>query len=939
MELNAILQNIPHHIVQSGTTSNIQHITRDTRAVIPGTLFICLRGINTNWHHYISQVAQSGAVAVLVEELSETYPPNLTVIKVENTRHAMAHIAANYYQRPAEKLKLIGITGTNGKTTTTHFVEEILRTLGYQTGVIGTTGIKANNTPLDIPFATSTTPDPLELHAIFAKMVDLGVQYVVMEVTSHALALHKMVGLTFCVGIFTNLTQDHLDFHGTMENYANAKGQLFAQSQFAVVNKDDQYTPLMLTHHGDAPYTTYSIHALSNIHAQDIQYHPSSSCFTLDNQSWTIPVTGKFNVYNILAAIGTARHVGAADKDISQAVATISGVPGRIQAVPNHLGVQIFVDYAHTPDGLTNIISSVREVTPGRIITIFGCGGDRDATKRPIMGEIAATLSDHCIITSDNPRTEDPMAIIAQAEAGLANIPTPYEICENRRDAIFRGVNMLKGGDTLIIAGKGHEDYQEIGTTKYPFSDYDTADEAVRHATSTAPSGMNLTMEEISAAVQGTVLHPVPTPPITAVATDTRPNPRYGAVTPGALFVPLSGAAFDGHNYINAAAAQGAVCALAEREVPSDIPLILVQSVPHALMALAAYYRRKCNVKVVAVTGSAGKTTTKDMIYHVLAQRYKTKKTIGNLNNNIGVPLSIFQLEADDEVLVLEMGMNHAGEIHELSLVGAPDITVITHIGDAHIENFPNREGILHAKLEIVDGQKPTGTVVLNGDDPLLTGPLAVPKISGFTVHFPSSQNIVKADTIGLAKSICHFHWQGQDIHLTVPLPGRHMVMNALLTTAVGMELGLTPQEITKGFEAFTPPGGRLTIESHNEMTIINDAYNANPAAMVESIKILCSQPTRKVAILGDMNELGHVAETRHKEIGDYTGHMGIDLLVAIGPLAKHIYESSTLANKHYFATVDDCLPTLHELITPGDTILVKASRGMAFEKIVEALL
>jgi len=444
---------------------------------------------------------------------------------------------------------------------------------------------------------------------------------------------------------------------------------------------------------------------------------------------------------------------------------------------------------------------------------------------------------------------------------------------------------------------------------------------------------MNLTIQEIANACNGRVLHDTKVTVITSVSTDTR------TISNGALFVPLVGEKVDGHNYIATAAAQGAVCAFTEKEdIASDIPLIYVESCRRALMQLAGYYRRLFDIKVVAVTGSAGKTTTKDMIYHILARKYKTKKTQGNFNNDIGMPLSIFQLAPGDQMLVLEMGMNHAMEIHELSLIGAPDIAVITHIGDAHIENFENREGILHAKLEIVDGLSPGGTVVFNGDDPLLTGPIAAAKIKLLKALFPSSANIKSVNTVGLQESAAHFNWQGQDVYLTVPLPGAHMVMNALLAAVVGIELGVPPVEIAKGFDDFIPPGGRLSVEMAGGKTIINDAYNANPAAMRESIKILCNQPSRKVAILGDMNELGHVAEDRHLEIGAFASQMGIDLLIAIGGLSKFMYYGFVGENKMYFKTVEEFLPLCGELLKPGDIVLVKASRGMAFERIIEEI-
>ena len=482
---------------------------------------------------------------------------------------------------------------------------------------------------------------------------------------------------------------------------------------------------------------------------------------------------------------------------------------------------------------------------------------------------------------------------------------------------------------------------------------------------------MRLEINDITKAVNGKLINPAQNPIyITGVCTDTR------KIEIGTLFVPIVGERFDGHDYILTAANNGAVCAFTEKENITDeeinIPLIYVASTRRALMDLAAYYRQMHDVKVVAITGSAGKTTTKDMIYHVLARKFKTKKTMGNFNNDIGLPLSIFQLEPDDEVLVLEMGMNHAGEIHELSLVGKPDIAVITHIGDAHIENFENREGILHAKLEIVDGLSPNGTVILNGDDPLLTGEIAKQKTTSFNVLYPSTPNIIESELIGLQESRCHFNWQGQDIRITVPLPGQHMVMNALLAVAVGVEMGVSSKNISQGFDDLIPPSGRLTVETANDMVIINDVYNANPASMKEAIKVLCrksnetTEYTRRIAILGDMNELGHVADERHLEIGEFACDEGVDVLIAIGTLSKRICDGFSAklsenkakpAQQHcpnknqelyaaawHYESIDafleswDFLQKSGLVPCPGDIVLVKASRGMEFEKIIKIL-
>jgi UDP-N-acetylmuramoyl-tripeptide--D-alanyl-D-alanine ligase len=435
----------------------------------------------------------------------------------------------------------------------------------------------------------------------------------------------------------------------------------------------------------------------------------------------------------------------------------------------------------------------------------------------------------------------------------------------------------------------------------------------------------------------------------TGVSTDSRD------ITEGCIFFAVRGPRFDGHGYIAEAFAKGAVCAVADHEglaalgdgfaPPEGKALIAVEDTRGALCALAAHYRKGFSPVCVAVTGSAGKTTTKEMIASILSTRYKTKKTLGNFNNDIGLPLSIFQLEPNDEALVLEMGMNHANEITALSKVGAPDIAVITHIGDAHIENFANRKGILQAKLEITDGLLPGGTVILNGDDPLLTGPFAGEKVRPFTALYPNAKNIIEAEPHGLHETRCLFRIDGHDIRVTVPLPGGHMVMNALLAASVGINMGLTPYEIARGFDTMDLPDGRLSIINANGMTVINDAYNANPASMREAIKVLLleQETTRRVCILGDMNELGHVSKERHHALGAFAAEAGIDFLITVGPMSVDtnygFYGKRKPNQNHlYFPTVDDFLPHVSDLMKPGDVILVKASRGMAFERIVREL-
>ena len=450
---------------------------------------------------------------------------------------------------------------------------------------------------------------------------------------------------------------------------------------------------------------------------------------------------------------------------------------------------------------------------------------------------------------------------------------------------------------------------------------------------------MRLSISQIAEAAGGRInFPPGDNRCIECISTDSR------SIKSGALFVPIIGDRFDGHDFIPQAIEKGAALILTEEgRGPADFPHIIVKNTRKALLDLAAFYLELVGPKVIGITGSTGKTTLKDMIASILAQRYNTRKTIGNFNNDIGMPLSVFELEPSDEAIVLEMGMNHAGEISPLSLAAKPDIAVITNIGDAHIENFKNREGILHAKLEIIDGLKKTGCVFLNGDDPLLTGPIAREKTGMLNVFFPKKENIVAVKPLGLSGTECHFNWRNTNIHVTVPLPGSHMVSNALLATAVCLELGCSSENIAAGFKDFKPGAGRLNIINARGKTIINDVYNSSPDALKGSLTILSEQAGRKVAILGDMLELGHMAEKRHKEAGVFAAEIGIDVLITSGDLAKHIHRSFAAVTEKgtalHFETKTGFIEKKDEILNEGDTILIKASRGAKFEEITESLV
>jgi UDP-N-acetylmuramoyl-L-alanyl-D-glutamate--2,6-diaminopimelate ligase len=448
---------------------------------------VCIEGIHVDGHKFAFDAVDKGAAAILCKKGREgEMPPNIPIISADDTRLALAFKCKEFFGDPsgpseshAKGMKLIGITGTNGKTSTTAFIENVLIKLGKSVGSIGTLGTRLNGFPLDMTdmtFSTSTTPDTIELYQILTAMQKAGSEYVVMEVSSHALALHKVAALNFALGIFTNLTQDHLDFHGNMENYRLAKAQLFDLAGTGIINYDDKTRDFLLDYaaaHKRPKMLTYGLNG-GDYHAANYSLQKDKISYiivgttlaaeplSLGHPQIEIPIPGKFNIYNSLCTFAAAHQLGFNEDDIAKALKEMHVVDGRIQTIPNNRGFTVIVDYAHSPDGLENIITACREFTKGRIITVFGCGGDRDSAKRPIMGEVAGRLSDYCIITSDNPRNENPASIIAETAAGLFPTGCEYDAIIDRKEAISAAILKAKPGDCVIIAGKGHETYQEF---------------------------------------------------------------------------------------------------------------------------------------------------------------------------------------------------------------------------------------------------------------------------------------------------------------------------------------------------------------------------------------------------------------------------------------------------------------------------------------------
>ncbi len=465
MKLKDLLHNIAVLETHVDLELEIETVHYDSRKVTENSLFVAITGFASDGNRFIPMALDKGAVAIVTAKKPEGDVP---YILVEHDRLALAQIAGNFYGHPAESMTLIGITGTNGKTSTTLLLKQVLeKTLGAKVGLIGT---MANQIGSEVIPTERTTPESLELQGLFARMRDAGCSHVVMEVSSHAITLNRVGGVHFDVAAFTNLTEDHLDFHGTMDAYCDAKAELFARCNAAVINVDDNYAPRMLERNTGRLLRTSAHDA--DLYAKEPVLHAEGVAFTAvygsQEAQVQLPIPGRFTVYNALSVIGIALQLGISLASCAEALKTAEGVKGRVEVVPTPgMAYSVLIDYAHTPDGLENVLTSVKDFCKGKLIAVFGCGGDRDPIKRPIMGEIGVKRADFAIITSDNPRTEDPMTIISHILSGVKEEYGPYKVIEDRRAAIRYAMDIAEKDDIIVLAGKGHETYQDVGGVKH----------------------------------------------------------------------------------------------------------------------------------------------------------------------------------------------------------------------------------------------------------------------------------------------------------------------------------------------------------------------------------------------------------------------------------------------------------------------------------------
>ena len=478
MKLEKILQGLTELKLRGNLNTEISGLESNSKNVKPGFLFIAIKGFSVDGHKYIESAIENGATAVMVQEGCDlkalNIPNDITIVMAKDTRYALAICSSNFYGNPSRKFKLIGVTGTKGKTTTTFMIKEILEKAGKNVGLVGTIATYINGKMLKE--SDRTTPESLELQQIFNQMVKEKVEYVVMEVSSQSLKLHRVAGCEFDIVLFTNFSEDHISEkeHPDMQDYFNSKMMLFKMCKTGFVNVDDLYGAKIPKLFPESDITTYGIDNSAKIMARDITITNSFVDFKAKlgerNDRVKVGIPGRFSVYNSLAAICVAKKFGIDPEVIKEALLDVR-VPGRSELVKNKLDLPIMIDYAHSPESLENILQAVKGYTRGNVISVFGCGGDRDSGKRPIMGEISGKIADYTIITSDNPRTENPEEIVKQIEVGIKKTNGKYKVIVDRTEAIKEAIKMAHKNDLIVLAGKGHEPYQEINGVKYPFDE------------------------------------------------------------------------------------------------------------------------------------------------------------------------------------------------------------------------------------------------------------------------------------------------------------------------------------------------------------------------------------------------------------------------------------------------------------------------------------
>ena len=930
MKCFATLQALIDNLRDSVSADAQWHL--DSRAIKKGDVFIAVPGLQANGQEFINVALASGASYVLCHEQTSSQSNVSSSIWVRQEKNVwfvqglveqLGELASAWYGEPSKQLKVIALTGTNGKTSCTQWLTQTLGNLGHQVGAIGTLGVTTLNGLQQ--HGALTTPDVISVHRQLATFLAQGAEYVVMEASSIGLDQGRLNGVNIQWAGFLNLTHDHLDYHGDMQSYANAKALLFQRQTLngVVINQDDPYADTMIKA-CKAPVLFFGMAANAAVQAQHVTGNQAGIVFDLSINNEVAPIElpffGAHNVSNVLCVASMLHLLGFGLEQIVASLRVLKAVPGRMESVFSPIESidqqpLVLVDFAHTPDALAHVLNTSRvmaEQRQGRLWCLLGCGGDRDVTKRSVMGEIASLKADHILVTSDNPRSEPPDSIIQQIMMGVKsqvnNEDVSARIISDRALAILRGVLDAAPNDVIVIAGKGHETGQETKGVTHPFDDRQWA-------------------------AAGLLLRQSP-----RFETDSR------ALTAGSVFIAIKGDQFDGHAYLSQVQQSGATTAIVN-EVNHEValPQIALGNTRQALISLATAWRQCFDIPVIGVTGSNGKTTTKEMIASVLSTALGKESylaTQGNLNNELGVPLTVLRLSRHHRAAVIELGMNHPGEIAHIAQCAQPTIGLVLNAQREHQEFMQSVQAVAHENGEVLTYLLAGGVAVFPAADTYSELWQTMSKgHKTLTFGHNQSASFKVSDVKPTQRGGHTFSLNTPDgqVAMNLPVPGVHNIMNATAACACAWAAGISLQNMALALETFGAVKGRMQVHHlSNNQLLIDDTYNANPDSVRAAIDVLVALPAPRLLVLGDMGEVGHETAAMHAEVGHYAKQSGVNHLLAMGQDTRYTVEAFGV-EAHLLATPEEICAEMMKR-TP-QSILVKGSRFMKMERVINQFL
>ncbi|MDD2882018.1 MAG: bifunctional UDP-N-acetylmuramoyl-L-alanyl-D-glutamate--2,6-diaminopimelate ligase MurE/UDP-N-acetylmuramoyl-tripeptide--D-alanyl-D-alanine ligase MurF [Rhodoferax sp.] len=964
----------------------------DSRQIQPGDGFLAWPGAATDARTHVAAALAAGASACLVEHSGvDTFGlSDARIATYLNLKAASGLVASVWFGEPSARLAVLAVTGTNGKTSSTWWLAQALSNLKQATpmpcGVVGTLGV---GVPPNLVTTGLTTPDPVALQAAFADFATHGLTACAIEASSIGIEEHRLAGTHIHTAVLTNVTQDHLDYHGDMAAYAAAKAKLFTWPGLrgAVINVDGPYGLALATElqHASSTLDVWTVSMAAGqanparLQARDICYEAQGVAFTVvegtQRMSLATQLIGAYNIANVLGVIAAMRTLAVPLDAAVAACQDLTPVPGRMECVSAMGKPLVAVDYAHTPDALAKALDALRPLVQargGQLWCVFGCGGDRDTTKRPLMGAVAGAHADRVVVTSDNPRSEAPDAIISQILLGLAGA-AGVQVEPDRARAIAQTLAQAATDDVVLLAGKGHEDYQEICGKRLPFSDLAQVKQVLAQWSLEAPSSVALQVTQSAkdagfgdaelphAATHGqmSLLQAAQwlALPVTGMDTADSANTTFArvhtdtrSIEPGDLFVALRGERFDANDFLAEARQKGAVAAICQGDnaaaklAQANLPGLVVPDAKLALAQLATHWRAQFTLPVIAVTGSNGKTTVTQMIGSILRawQGNASLATQGNLNNDIGVPLTVLRLRPEHRVAVVELGMNHPGEIAGLAAIAQPTVALVNNAQREHLEFMATVEAVAQENGAVIDALSADGVAVFPADDVYsgLWADLAGARASlCFSAGVPAGVYATKAVWSGAAWQVSAMTPAGM-LQFGLHIAGAHNVKNSLAAVACALAAGVPLPAIAVGLEAFEPVKGRsralLVKVNGRAITLVDDTYNANPDSVRAAIEVLAALPAPRLLVLGDMGEVGNHGPEFHAEALQFAIEKNIEKVLVTG--AASAQAAMKFKKIESYASMADLQTEVLAALPHMASVLVKGSRFMKMEQVVQQI-